>query len=139
MNAGTGRNKGFDPALIAPCGINCGTCLGFLRDKNRCNGCRIPADPKPKHCEQCSILNCIHLAETTSGFCYDCVKYPCRRMKQLDKRYRNSYNMSLLDNLNRLKELGIRNYIDQENQKWRCPSCGGTICVHRGVCLSCSK
>ncbi|MBN1143226.1 MAG: DUF3795 domain-containing protein [Bacteroidales bacterium] len=139
MKVDASSYKSFDPALIAPCGINCGTCLAYLRAKNRCGGCRIPADPKPKHCVQCSILNCVHLAETTSGFCYDCVKYPCQRMKQLDKRYRKSYNMSLLENLNLIKELGINRYIVQENAKWRCPTCGGTICVHRGYCLSCSK
>lgn len=139
MKTGNSPIKNFDPSLIAPCGINCGTCLAYLRDKNRCGGCRIPAVPKPKHCVQCSILHCVHLAETTSGFCYDCVKYPCQRMKQLDKRYRNSYNISLLDNLNQLKELGMGRYIVQENLKWRCLACGGTICVHRGCCLNCSK
>jgi hypothetical protein len=25
-----------------------------------------------------------------------------------------------------------------EEERWRCPDCGGTICVHRGYCLSCS-
>ncbi len=139
MKADLSTGKRFDSELIAPCGINCGTCLAYLRAKNRCGGCRMPADPKPKHCVQCSILNCNYLAETTSGFCYDCVKYPCQRMKQLDKRYRKSYNMSLLDNLNQLKELKMEKYIAQENVKWRCPTCGGTICVHRGYCLSCSK
>ncbi|MDD5456566.1 MAG: hypothetical protein PHV30_05985 [Candidatus Margulisbacteria bacterium] len=27
------------PALIAPCGMNCAICLGYLREKNKCPGC----------------------------------------------------------------------------------------------------
>jgi hypothetical protein len=26
----------FNKQLIAPCGMNCGICLGYLRDKNKC-------------------------------------------------------------------------------------------------------
>ena len=26
--------------LIAPCGMNCGICYGYLREKNKCPGCR---------------------------------------------------------------------------------------------------
>lgn len=29
----------FDKSLIAPCGMNCGTCIAYLRDKNKCPGC----------------------------------------------------------------------------------------------------
>lgn len=25
--------------LIAPCGMNCGVCIAYLREKNRCQGC----------------------------------------------------------------------------------------------------
>jgi len=27
--------------LIAPCGMNCGACIAFMRDKNNCPGCRV--------------------------------------------------------------------------------------------------
>ena len=26
--------------LIAPCGMNCAVCLGYLREKNKCPGCQ---------------------------------------------------------------------------------------------------
>jgi hypothetical protein len=28
-------------ALIAPCGMNCGVCMAYLREKNKCPGCRL--------------------------------------------------------------------------------------------------
>ena len=44
--------------LIAPCGMNCGICLGYLRTKNRCNGCRVNADEYSNYCRKCIIKNC---------------------------------------------------------------------------------
>ncbi len=31
----------MDVSLIAPCGMNCGICLAYLRTKNVCPGCRV--------------------------------------------------------------------------------------------------
>lgn len=36
----------FEKHLIAPCGMNCGTCIAYLRDKNKCPGCRITSSGK---------------------------------------------------------------------------------------------
>jgi hypothetical protein len=124
--------------LLAPCGMNCGLCLAYLRDKNRCAGCRSESLLKPKSCKQCRIMNCESLAETNSKFCYECPKYPCIRLKQLDKRYRTKYRMSMLDNLKNIQAFGIEHFLNAEEKRWRCPTCGGTICVHRG-CLSCKN
>ncbi len=125
--------------LIAPCGINCGVCLGYLREKNKCCGCRSTGSNKPNHCFTCRIVLCEHLKNTSSGFCYDCIKYPCQRMKQLDKRYRLKYNMSILENLSFIKSSGVQKFADAEKIKWLCPRCGGSICVHRGFCLKCGE
>jgi hypothetical protein len=27
--------------LVAPCGMNCGICRAYLREKNKCPGCRV--------------------------------------------------------------------------------------------------
>ncbi len=124
--------------LIAPCGINCGLCLGFLRDKNKCHGCRSDLN-KVKHCSVCAIKNCEHLSMTDSKFCYDCETYPCTRIKQLDKRYRIKYNVNVIDNHKFIKDFGIESFVQHEKIKWKCRDCGGVICVHRGYCLACAK
>jgi len=43
----------------------------------------------------------------------------------------------MIDNLNRIKKVGIRQFIRDEKVKWRCPECGEMICVHKPDCLSC--
>lgn len=124
---------------IAPCGINCATCLGFLRNKNKCVGCKIETGYKPYHCQVCSIKQCSFLAVTSSKLCYECEKYPCTRLKQLDKRYRTKYNSSLMGNLEEIKRIGFKEYLKKEETKWRCNNCGDTICVHTNVCYKCSN
>ena len=128
----------MNPGMIAPCGMNCELCLAHLRKKNVCNGCLMDDDNKPRRCVACSIKNCEHNAKSKSGMCYECPKYPCRRLKQLDKRYRTKYNMSMIDNLEFIKEYGLGKFISKEEEKWACNNCGGVICVHRGFCLSCN-
>jgi hypothetical protein len=126
-------------SLIAPCGMNCGICLGYLREKNHCNGCREWSRNKSEYCNKCIIINCELLSKTDSKFCYDCEKYPCRRLKQLDLRYRTKYNMSMIENLEFIRESGLERFMHKEKERWTCPSCGSTLCVHRDFCLNCKE
>lgn len=124
--------------IIAPCGMNCGICIGHLREKRPCGGCfKINDENKPKVCRRCRIANCGHLADTDSGFCYDCKKYPCARLKNLDKRYRTKYGMSMIENLGNIKNIGIEQFIEYEQRRWECRECGALLCVHRTSCLKC--
>ncbi len=129
----------MDNSLIAPCGMNCGICLAYLRKKNICYGCRIDRGEKSKSCSCCIIKNCGLLAKTQSKFCFDCSKYPCTRLNQLDKRYRTRYKMSMIENLENIKNIGLDRFVDSEIERWSCSSCGALICVHRGICSSCKE
>lgn len=124
--------------LIAACGMNCGLCIGYLREKKPCGGCfKTDDENKPKTCRSCKIVNCDLLTETESGFCYDCVKYPCTRLKNLDKRYRLKYRMSMIDNLAYIKENGLEDFLLKEENHWKCKVCGAGLSVHRNFCLNC--
>ena len=122
--------------LIAPCGMNCAICLAYLRETSRCPGCRVHDTHKPKTRTNCVIKNC-EVRTIGDGFCHQCPDYPCKRLKQLDKRYRAKYAMSMIENLESIRERGLEAFIDSENERWRCAKCGGTVCVHRGYCLRC--
>lgn len=127
----------FERSLIAPCGMNCGTCIAYMRPENKCSGCRHPEKGKARI--NCVIKNCDLLEETDSKFCFDCQKYPCMRLKQLDKRYRTRYSTSFLDNLIMIKEKGIDFFLDFETNRRNCPECGATLSVHRNYCLACKN
>ncbi|MEA4890395.1 MAG: DUF3795 domain-containing protein [Clostridiaceae bacterium] len=128
--------------LIAPCGMNCGLCVSYQfmkSDLNKqgfkrtyCAGCR----PRGKNCtfmkKQCDLLG-----KGLVRYCFECKDYPCMRLKTLDKRYRTKYRMSMIENLNNIKDQGIEQFLKKEEEKWRCPKCGGVICCHNGLCLNC--
>jgi hypothetical protein len=126
-------------SMIAPCGMNCTLCLAYHRAKNRCLGCISSGVPKANHCITCSIKNCEELLESSSKYCFSCEKYPCGRIKNIDKRYRTKYGMSMIENLDNIKKMGIREFIKLEKQKWTCPKCGNIICVHKESCLACGR
>jgi len=127
----------FEAGLIAPCGMNCGICLGYIREKSHCSGCRGEDAVKLNYCARCIIRNCEQIKASHSGFCYECSKYPCRRLKQLDKRYRTKYSMSMIENLEFIRENSPDTFLEKEAERWRCSHCGRTICVHRTACLFC--
>jgi hypothetical protein len=125
--------------LIAPCGMNCGICIGYLRDRKPCCGCFESSVNKPKHCVNCAIAGCEELKATDSGYCYECTKYPCTRLKRLDKRYRTRYRMSMIENLDFMSKYGLEKFIANEEKRWKCSNCGKGICVHRDECLECGS
>lgn len=112
----------FKPRLIAPCGMNCGICKGHLREKNVCPGCR-DGDIR------CLIRTCEILKKNKFRFCYKCVKYPCDRIRRLDKRYMMRYQMSMIKNLDTIKSKGLDSLLKDEGKK-RESSDGGVICIH---------
>lgn len=124
--------------LIAPCGMNCSVCRAYLREKNKCHGCRFTQLNKPISRVNCKIKNCEVFENGEAKYCFECKNFPCRRLEILDKRYR-TYKMSMVENLKNIKNGGIRKFVEAENSRWRCNNCGGIICVHTRSCCNCGK
>lgn len=132
----------MEEELIAPCGMNCALCVSYLAMKNDlnkkgfgkkyCPGCI----PRGKNCthmkDQCKLVG-----DGLIRFCYECDKFPCSRLKELDKRYRDKYHMSMIENLEFIRDNGIEKFLQKESEKWRCARCGEMICCHNGLCLNC--
>ena len=129
-----GRSSKFDvdkvnSKLIAPCGMNCSLCIAYLRDKNTCPGCRKIGEDSD-YCKKCAIKNCKVILRNNWKFCSPkCDNFPCKRLKNLDKRYTEKYEMSMIDNLNFIDKKGIRKFVQNEKKKWI--KAGKIYCVHR--------
>lgn len=123
--------------LIASCSMNCSICHGFLRKDGKCPGCNVDDYKSATNRSKCSIKNCENIKPGKSGFYYDCKVYPCERLKQLDKRHKTNYRMSMIDNLDYIKKHGIDQFIHREYEKWKCIKCGNTICCHNGIFYYC--
>ncbi|MFO7637210.1 MAG: methyltransferase domain-containing protein [Clostridia bacterium] len=124
---------------VAPCGMDCTLCLGYQRSKNQCPGCNGPDIGKPEHCVKCSIRQCGIRLSSGNEFCVNCLDSPCRRLRELDKRYRTRYGMSMLENLGTIRNEGIKAFMRGQAVKWTCPHCKSLLCVHRGKCLACGN
>jgi hypothetical protein len=128
--------------LVAPCGMNCALCAGYIALKNNvktkgiqmpyCTGCR----PRNK---QCAFIKkrCSKLMKGEVAFCYECADFPCKNLKGLDARYSSRYRMSMVENLRFIKEHGMEKFLKMQREKWKCPTCGGSICCHNGLCFNC--
>ena len=132
----------MDKELIAPCGMNCGVCSGYLASKYdvRSKGIRMP------YCigcrardKKCAFLKkrCNLLLEGAVQYCYECEDFPCERLQHLDRRYRSNFRMSMLENLEHIKKSGIEGFLLREEEKWKCPECGAVVCCHNGICFNC--
>ena len=131
------RLRPIQAAMIAPCGMNCALCIGHLREKNRCPGCNHRDDQiKAGACRQCTIKLCTRQGRP-NRFCFRCPDYHCRRLRDLDKRSRIRYGMSMLDNLAAVRVAGLRAFVAREKIRWACPACGKPLSVHRAACLHC--
>lgn len=133
--------KKFDAQLIAQCGINCGTCVGFFgytmsgkKRKHTCIGCRTRASLCAFIKKKCKRLANKELVE----FCFECSDFPCELMERIEKTYTQRYGLSLIENLNYIKEKGMDAFLEHEEERWTCPTCGGVICVHTKRCYNCS-
>lgn len=128
--------------LVAPCGINCAICAGYLAFKNDikstgvkmpyCTGCRI----RDKKCaflkKRCSLL-----LNNKVEYCFECKDFPCRKLQTIDQRYRQRYRMSMVENLKFIKQNGITKFLNKEKKKWQCPKCKNMISCHNGLCFIC--
>lgn len=128
--------------LIAPCGMNCTLCSAYQFKKHDLNSKGF----HKKYCPGCIPRGefCMHMADSCEllgkgklRFCFECTVYPCKRLKNLDKRYRTKYHMSMINNLNYIQENGIEVFLEKEAAEWKCSKCGEAICCHNGLCLNC--
>ena len=134
----------MEEILVAPCGMNCNICSVYLAYKHKvkekglklayCTGCR----PRNKQCaflkKKCQTQL---LLKGEVNYCYECPDFPCERLSRLDRRYAADFKTSWIENLKLIKERGIKKFLRSEEEKWKCPECGGVICCHNSLCYSC--
>jgi len=131
----------FRPELIAPCGMNCGLCKAYLAYTHglptkkgkvtHCAGCL----PREKNCY--IKRGCKNLSKRQIQYCYQCQEMPCRNLTHLDKRYRERYGMSMVENLKILEAEGMDGFLKIQSKKYNCPDCGDVVCVHDSTCYLC--
>ena len=129
-------------SLVAPCGMNCALCVSYQfkkLDLNKkgfhrryCPGCI----PRGKHCTFMGN-HCEKLKKGLLRFCFMCEVFPCVRLKALDKRYREKYSMSMIENLRFIHSHTIEEFLKRQSDTWQCTRCKELKCCHLSLCLNC--
>lgn len=166
-NARPGDKAGVH--LAAACGTYCGACPAYLAkhgeddsitlkrrehrpsgwanepktipdpnwmDGLRCDGC-LSGGELPPHCRNCSIRLCA-ADKLDDARCADCGELPCYRITDLINvgfLHRREY----LPNLAKMREMGVQNWIEYEEDRWRCPRCGLPMSWYDTECLRCGE
>ena len=127
------------PSQMGPCGVYCGACPSYAKT---CNGCGSEdKTQKQKHKWGYKIRVCC-LNTKRFQFCNQCDEFPCKVYRKKlsdshpgDKRF--AYRHELFDSLARLKEVGIERWLKEQEEKWRCPQCGGVVSFYKYTCAKC--
>jgi hypothetical protein len=95
--------------FIPPCGIYCGKCPNFLRDKNPCPGAEV-------HCRNRKCKGIYVCCKEKKGYdyCYECKTFPCSRLKKFSENWM-TLGQDLIKNQHRLMELGEIKWLDEWN------------------------
>jgi len=143
--------------LITRCGIYCGACYihrayvddreflaaiaertGAPKNEIRCGGCLGPSEQLWRNCKKCLIYAC--LKEKQLNFCYECPQFEdsCSKYDKLEK-FCAERGENPREALRRIKAGDAPKWLEEQDQKWRCPSCRGPISWYEKTCHHCNS
>ncbi len=120
--------------MLGCCGVLCLCCTAFL--KNSCSGCQnINEAAKRRSCQNCRKKACAYAQGL--HYCYECTKFPCHLLKDLDRRYRIKYGLSPIDD-GKQAQIDLMKMLEEKRVKYSC-SCQGIIDQYTSCCSECQK
>ncbi|MGD8719459.1 MAG: DUF3795 domain-containing protein [Candidatus Zixiibacteriota bacterium] len=136
----------------AYCGLYCGACwelvatergeveklredaesAAYTAEQLSCRGCR--TDVVAFFCLDCEMRSCAQ--ERGVAFCSDCGDYPCEYVRefQADKY---AHHSAVLKNLDTIRERGADAWLVEQEERWKCPSCGARFTWYEDTCGDC--
>lgn len=141
-----------DLSLVGRCGLYCGACgiyrayrdggdylkkvaesFDCARDLVRCEGCQNLDSECWGH--GCRIRNC--MKDKGYSFCYECQGLDsCDNYSELYEGYKE-LGVDIRRNLQSIKSEGPEKWIEKQDRKWQCKSCGEPISCHMEKCHHC--
>ncbi|OGL45772.1 MAG: hypothetical protein A2161_14980 [Candidatus Schekmanbacteria bacterium RBG_13_48_7] len=143
----------FDEKLAGTCGVYCGAC-GIYQNNLQGNPCaesrrekHTETDSELKFCNgcgdkrdnswssQCPIGRCADLKNIR--YCFQCKEFPCDLLQDFSEL--NQPKRETIKNLYRMKEIGLKKWLAEADETYRCPSCRKRIEFHQKNCQKCSN
>ncbi len=146
--------------LAAACGTYCGACPAYINkhgegeenfpsepvnddidnfvnimDNLQCDGC-LSSGTLAGHCQTCNIRLCAANKQNDSR-CTDCEELPCSRITNLINQGSYPHRQEYLPNLEKIREMGVQEWVEYEEARWRCPQCSTPISWYDTRCTGC--
>jgi hypothetical protein len=144
--------------FAAACGLYCGACRSRLASERKdsavleqtaqtvskllgktvtsddmyCEGCQ--SDIRTIHCRSCAIRECAFSKGLTH--CSQCGDFPCKRLVEFNQDA-YPHHHEVLKNIERIREIGIDAWLEEQRARWHCPDCGSASCWYADTCPDC--
>ena len=148
--------------LAAACGTYCGACPAYINkhgegevnypsepindhidsfvnmmENLQCDGC-LSGGTLASHCQSCNIR--LHALDTQNDSrCTYCEELPCYRITNLINQGNYPHRQEYLPNLEKIREMGINEWVIYEEERWSCPRCGQSISWYDTRCTACGE
>ncbi len=142
---------GLGRELAGYCGLYCGSCETFRAWKEkdaallmkeaaesgrpiediRCDGCK--SAEVIFWCSRCRIKEC---AEGKGlEFCFECRDFPCGVLLEFEGSA--EHHEGVIQELKRIREVGVDDWLREQDRRWRCPHCRDRITYYDERCRHC--
>jgi hypothetical protein len=145
--------------LVGICGLYCGTCPYYLAyrkndtacltklaqeecasiEELRCDGCL--SENVSCHCKACRHGFRTCASEKGVNWCFECSEFPCQRLKDFTEIHVVNgikHHEHVIDDLMDMKENGIAQWVERQDQAARCTGCGQVRYWFDRACPDCS-
>ena len=129
--------ESIEMIMFAPCGMNCKVCYKHCYHGEYCAGCLTNSMGKAEHCHKCKIKDCVQ--SKGLNYCFECLEFPCKQIKYLEKSYNKRYQASLIKNSEFVQKYGLEKFMEQQKEEYTCSKCGGIISIHDKECSECQQ
>ncbi len=126
---------------LAPCGVFCAACPSF---KKSCYGCSSEnRKQKRKSKWSCKIRKCCY-EKIKINYCGFCNCFPCdiindKLIKSHEDDNRFKYRHEIPENMERIKSIGVEEFIKLKRKDYSCGYCGGFAYFYYYKCNQCGK
>ena len=94
-----------------------------------CPGCDAP------EMNSCEFVLCNKAHGTDS--CAFCPEFPCSMLIRFSEEW--EHHRGVIDNLQRIRVLGIEKWITEQQEFWKCRKCGCRTQWYQRICTSCQE
>ena len=147
--------------LVAVCGLYCGACPMYLATQSNdeeklkamlkqfsngpaklktedilCDGC-IGNGRIASFCRDCAMRKCPDDKQDVTR-CSDCQDFPCSRITDFNNDGM-PHHAEVLNNIRKIKEMGIKQWAKYDEERWRCPKCKSPMAWYDSKCSKCGE